>query len=80
MWNVICHLDGNNDNPERKIWNYSNTDVTATCVNDFLADVDWDDVLSCDNINNNWVTFKSTILDGQYKFLPLQPTINQEKH
>jgi len=53
MWNVVCHLDGNNDNPERKIWNYSNTDVTSMSY--FLADVDWDDILSCDNINSNWV-------------------------
>ena len=77
MWNVICYLDDNNDNPERKICNYSNTDVTA--MNNLLADVDWDNILSNDNINSNWVTFKNIILDGQHKFVPLQPKKSNNK-
>jgi len=77
MWNVICYLDDNNDNPERKIWNYSNTDVTT--MNNFLADVDWDNILSSDNVNNNWVTFKNIILDGQHKFVSLQSKKSNNK-
>jgi len=41
-------------------------------MNNFLADIDWDNILSSDNVNNNWVTFKNIILDGQRKFVPLQ--------
>ena len=74
MWNVICYLDDNNDNPERKIWNYSNTDVTA--MNNFLADADWDNILYSDNVNNNWVTFKNIM---QRKFVPLQPKKSNKK-
>ena len=48
-------------------------------MNNFLADIDWDNILSSDNVNNNWVTFKNIILDGQCKFVPLQPKKSNNK-
>jgi len=54
-------IDVNNTNSKMKKWNYSNINVTA--MNDFFASVEWADILSSNNINDNLVTIKNIILD-----------------
>ena len=77
LWNVICYLDATTVNPVRKKWNYHQTNIPA--MNEFLTDIDWANVLSSDNVNDNWLTFKNIILDTQSKFVPLQPTKSNNK-
>ena len=62
LWNVICYLETNTNNSGRKKWNYSNTDIPAMC--DFLVNIDWANVLSSDNVNDNWIALKNTILEA----------------
>jgi len=56
LWNVICYLETNTNNLERKKCNYSNTDIPAMC--DFLLR---DNVLSSDNVNDNLIVLKNSI-------------------
>ena len=48
-------------------------------MNEFFANVDWAEVLSSDDVNDNRAAFKNTILDAQSKFIPLQPNKSNNK-
>ena len=48
-------------------------------MNEFLANIDWANVLCNDNVNENWTTFKNILLDAQQKFVPLQPIKSNNK-
>ena len=39
---------------------------------DFLNNTDWVNVLSSDNVNDNWIVLKNIMLKAQSKFVPLQ--------
>jgi len=77
LWNVICYLKTNTNNLVRKKWNYSDTDIPAMC--DFLVNIDWDNVLSSDNVNDNWIALKNKISEAQSKFITLQPNKSNSK-
>ena len=70
LWNIICYLDITNDNLGRKKRNYVNTNIPA--MNEYLTNIDWVNILSSNNVNDNWLTFKNIILDAQSKFVPCQ--------
>ena len=71
LWNLICYLDITDDNLGKKKWNYVNTNIPA--MNEYFTNIDWVNILSSNNINDNWLTFKNIILDAQSEFIPCQP-------
>ena len=44
LWNFICYLEATGANPEKKKWNYPNTNIPA--MNEHLNDINWANVLS----------------------------------
>ena len=70
LWNIICYLDITNDNLGRKNRNYVNINIPA--MNEYLTNIDWVNILSSNNVNDNWLAFKNIILDAQSKFVPCQ--------
>ena len=59
------------DNLGKKKWNYVNTNIPA--MNEYFTNIDWVNILSSNNVNDNWLTFKNIILDAQSEFVPCQP-------
>ena len=41
-------------------------------MNEYFTNIDWVDILSSNNVNDNWLTFKN-IIYAQSEFVPCQP-------
>ena len=41
-------------------------------MNDYLTNINWANLLSSNNVNDNQLTLKSIVLDSQSKFVPRQ--------
>ena len=41
-------------------------------MNEYLTDINWANLLSSNNVNDNWLTLNNIILDAQSKFVPRQ--------
>ena len=76
-WNVICYLGVIEANSAVKKWNYLHTNIPA--MNKYLIDIKWANVLSSNNVNDNWLTLKNIVLDVQNKFVTHQPNKSNNK-
>ena len=68
LWNVICYLEVTEANSAGKEWNYLHTNIPE--MKEYLTDINWANLLSSNNVNDNWLTLKNIILDAQSKFVP----------
>ena len=48
-------------------------------MNEHLNDINWANVLSCNNMNDNWITLKNIVLDAQSKFVPCKLNKSSDK-
>ena len=77
LWNFICYLEATGANPEKKKWNYPNTNIPA--MNEHLNDINWANILSSNNVNDNWIVLKNIVLDAQSKFVPCKLSKSSDK-
>ena len=48
-------------------------------MNEHLNDINWANVLSSNNVNDNWIILKNIVLDAQSKFVPCKLSKSSDK-